>query len=166
MDWSAVYVAETLDAGGGLGAIAFGTFAVSMAVFRLLGDRLTASWGPVALTRRGAALGAVALGAALAVAEPAVAIVAFACVGAGIAAFAPVVFRSAGSIPGIPPSVGLASLTTVGYSAFLVGPPVIGLLAEAVGLGRALWLAVAMLAVTVALAPRLRPAGAPAPQPA
>jgi MFS family permease len=166
MDWSAVYVAETLDAGGGLGAIAFGTFAVAMAVFRLLGDRLTASWGAVALTRRGAALGAVALGAALAVAEPAVAILAFACVGAGIAAFAPVVFRSAGSIPGIPPSVGLASLTTVGYSAFLVGPPVIGLLAEAVGLGRALWLAVAMLAVTVALAPRVRPTGAPAPQPA
>jgi hypothetical protein len=76
------------------------------------------------------------------------------------------VFRSAGSLPGIPPSVGLAALTTVGYSAFLVGPPVIGLLAEAVGLPRALFLAVAMLAVTALLAPRVQPAGAPAPQPA
>jgi MFS family permease len=166
MDWSAVYVADSLDAGGGLGAIGFGTFAVSMAIFRLLGDRLTERWGPVALTRRGGALGVVALAVALAIGEPAAALVAFACVGAGIAAFAPVVFRSAGSLPGIPPSVGLASLTTVGYSAFLVGPPTIGLLAEAVGLPRALWLAVAMLAVTAALAARVQPAGAPAAQPA
>jgi hypothetical protein len=165
-DWGAVYVAESLDAGGGLGAIGFGTFAVSMAVARLFGDRLTASWGPVALTRRGGALGALALGAALVIGEPAAALLAFACVGLGVAAFAPLVFRSAGSLPGIAPSVGLAALTTVGYSAFLVGPPTIGFLAEAVGLPRALSLVVAMLVVTAALAPRVEPAGAPAPQPA
>jgi hypothetical protein len=165
-DWGAVYVADSLDAGGGLGAIGFGTFALSMAVFRLFGDRLTASWGPVALTRRGGAIGAVALAAALAVGEPAVALAAFACVGAGIAAFAPVVFRAAGSLPGIPPSVGLAALTTVGYSAFLVGPPAIGFAAEAIGLPGALSLVVAMLALTVLLAPRVQPTGVPAPQPA
>jgi MFS family permease len=165
-DWSAVYTADSLDAGGSLGAIAFGTFAVSMAVSRLFGDRLTTRWGPVALTRRGGALGAIALSVALVVAEPGVAIVAFACVGAGVAAFAPLVFRSAGSLPGIAPSVGLAALTTVGYSAFLVGPPAIGFLAEAVGLPGALTLVVAMLVVTAALAPRVQPAGVPASQPA
>src|SRR4051812_28139725 len=165
-DWSAVYVADTLDAGGTLGAVAFGTFALSMAVARLFGDRLTTRWGPVALTRRGGALGAVALGIALLVDVPAAAIVAFACVGAGVAAFAPLVFRSAGSIPGIAPSVGLAALTTVGYSAFLVGPPAIGFLAEAVGLTGARVLPVAMLVVTAALAPRVQPAGVPEPQPA
>jgi MFS family permease len=165
-DWSAVYTADTLNAGGSLGAVAFGTFAVSMAVSRLFGDRLTTRWGPVALTRRGGALGAVALAAALVIREPAAAIVAFACVGAGVAAFAPLIFRSAGSLPGIPPSVGLASLTTVGYSAFLVGPPTIGLLAEAVGLTGALTIVVAMLVVTAALAPRVQPAGVPSPQPA
>jgi hypothetical protein len=165
-DWGAVYVADSLDAGGSLGAVAFGTFAVSMAVSRLFGDRLGASWGPVALTRRGGALGAVALAVALVLGHPVAALVAFACVGAGVAAFAPVVFRSAGSLPGIAPSVGLASLTTVGYSAFLVGPPTIGLAAELVGLPRALSLVVVMLVVTVALAPRVQPAGAPAPQPA
>jgi MFS family permease len=165
-DWSAVYTADSLDAGGSLGALAFGTFAVSMAVSRLFGDRLTTRWGPVALTRRGGALGAVALSIALLVGEPGVAIVAFACVGAGVAAFAPLVFRSAGSLPGVAPSVGLAALTTVGYSAFLVGPPAIGFLAELVGLPGALTLVVAMLVVTAALAPRVQPAGVPAPQPA
>jgi MFS family permease len=165
-DWSAVYTADTLHAGGSLGAVAFGTFAVSMAVSRLFGDRLTTRWGPVALTRRGGALGAVALAAALLIREPGVAIVAFACVGAGVAAFAPLIFRSAGSLPGIAPSVGLASLTTVGYSAFLVGPPTIGLLAEAVGLTGALSIVVVMLVVTAALAPRVQPTGVPSPQPA
>jgi hypothetical protein len=165
-DWGAVYVADSLDAGAGVAALGFGMFALSMAVFRLAGDRLTASWGPVALTRRGGALGAVALAAALLIGHPAAALVAFACVGAGIAAFAPVVFRAAGSLPGIAPSVGLASLTTVGYSAFLVGPPAIGFAAEAVGLPRALSLVVAMLALTVLLAPRVQPTGVPVPQPA
>ena len=165
-DWSAVYVADSLDGGEGLGAIAFGVFAVSMACSRLVGDRLTASWGPVALTRRGGVLGAVALGTALVVGEPLAAIVAFSCVGLGVAAFAPLVFRSAGSLPGIAPSVGLAALTTVGYSAFLVGPPTIGLLAEVIGLPGALGVVVAMLVVTAVLAQRVQPAGAPAPQPA
>lgn len=165
-DWGAVYVAESLDAGPGLGALGFGTFALSMAVCRLFGDRLTSRWGPVALTRRGGLLGGVALAAALLVGEPAVALLAFACIGAGVAAFAPLAFRAAGTLPGIAPSVGLAALTTVGYTAFLVGPPAIGFAAEVVGLPRALAIVVAMLVITAALAPRVQPAGAAAPQPA
>ena len=109
---------------------------------------------------RGGALGAVALAAALLIRSRG-------SRSSRSRASAPVsplsrrsIFRSAGSLPGIAPSVGLAALTTVGYSAFLVGPPTIGLLAEAVGLTGALTIVVAMLVVTAALAPRVQPAGA------
>jgi hypothetical protein len=149
-DWSAVYLAGPLGAGAGLAALGFASFSVAMACFRLLGDRLTAAWGAAALTRRGGVLAAAGLAGALIVGNPVVALAGFACMGAGLAAFVPVVFRAAGSLPGVPASVGIAALTTVGYSAFLVGPPTIGVAAEAVGLTLALGLVVLLLGVLVA----------------
>src|SRR5918992_5745189 len=124
-DWSAVYLAGPLDAGAGLAALGFAAFSVAMAGFRLLGDTLTTRWGPVALMRRGALLAGGGLAAALLIGHPVAALVGFVFMGAGLAAVVPVAFRAAGSLPGVPPSAGIASLTTVGYSAFLVGPPVI-----------------------------------------
>jgi MFS family permease len=88
--------------------------------------------------------------------------------GAALAAVVPVAFRAAGSIPGVPAGVGIAALTTVGYSAFVVGPPVIGFAAELVGLPLALGIVVVLLGVLAALAPEAQPAralGAPVPEP-
>jgi MFS family permease len=150
-DWSAVYLSDGLGAGAGLAALGFAAFSISMASFRLLGDRLTSRWGPRTLTRRGGVLAACALGAALLIGHPAAAIVAFLCMGAGLATIVPITFRAAGSLPDVPAGVGIAALTTVGYSAFLAGPVVIGLVAEAVGLPLALGVVVAMLALMAAL---------------
>jgi hypothetical protein len=165
-DWSGVYLAESLHTSTGVAALGFASFSVAMVVFRLLGDGLTARWGPVAVVRRGGVLGGGAFAVALAVGHPAVALVAFACVGAGVAALVPVFFRAAGSLPGVPASVGIAALTTVGYSAFLVAPPVVGFSAELVGLPLALGLVPALLGVLVVLAPRTEPVARPAVQPA
>jgi MFS family permease len=159
-DWSAVYLDDPLGAGAGLAALGFAAFSVAMACFRLVGDPLTTRWGPVALTRRGGLLAAAGLGVSLLVGHPVVALVGFACLGAGLAAVVPVVFRAAGSLPGVPAGVGIAALTTVGYSAFLIGPPVIGFTAEAVGLPRALGLVVALLGLLALLAGSTDPAGA------
>jgi MFS family permease len=167
-DWSAVYLAGPLDAGAGLAALGFASFAAAMAGFRLLGDRLTTRWGPVALMRRGGLLAGGALAATLLIGHPAVALFGFACMGAGLAAVVPVAFRAAGSIPGVPTGVGIAALTTVGYSAFVVGPPLIGFVAEVAGLPLALGIVVALLGVLAALAAEAQPArplGAPVPEP-
>jgi fucose permease len=165
-DWGAVYLADSLGAGAAVAALGFAFFSVAMAVSRLLGDTLTSRWGPVALTRAGGALAGGALAVALLVGHPAVALVAFACMGAGLAALVPIFFRAAGSIPGVPAGVGIAAVTTAGYTAFLVGPPAIGFAAEAIGLPAALGLVVALLAVLVVLAPRTETVTRPAVQPA
>jgi Major Facilitator Superfamily len=144
-DWSAVYLAGPLAAGSAVAALGFAAFSTSMATFRLVGDRLTTRWGPVALTRRGGLLACGGLALALVIGNPAAALLGFACMGAGLAAIVPVVFRAAGSLPGMPAGAGIAALTIVGYSAFLVGPPVIGFTAELVGLPRALGIVVLLL---------------------
>jgi MFS family permease len=167
-DWSAVYIAGPLNGGAGLAALGFAAFSVAMAGLRLLGDTLTTRWGPVALMRRGALLAGGGLGAALLIGHPIVALVGFACMGAGLAAVVPVAFRAAGSLPGVPAGAGIAALTTVGYTAFVVGPPVIGFVAEVAGLPLALGIVVVLLGVLAALAAEAQPAraiGAPVPEP-
>ena len=156
-DWSAVYLDETVGTGEGAATAGFVAFAATMTVGRLVGDRLTAAWGSVSLTRRAAVLAAAGMSFALAVGDAAAAIVGFACVGAGLATIVPTVFRAAGQrTPS--PGAGIAAVSTAGYSAFLVGPPGIGFLAEAVGLRAALLVIVAMMLVVAALASLTRPA--------
>ena len=55
-DWSAVYLKGTLGTGPGFAATGFAAFSAAMVAGRLLGDRLTARFGPVALVRTGAAI--------------------------------------------------------------------------------------------------------------
>ncbi len=55
-------------------------------------------------------------------------------VGVGYSAMIPVLFSIAGSVPGVSSSFGIASVGTAGYTGFLIGPVVLGILAEYQGL--------------------------------
>ena len=65
------------------------------------------------------------------------------------------------------PADAIAAVTTIGYGGFLLGPPLIGLLADRVGLGRALLVLLVLAAGIATLAPAVRsrrpPAAAPQP---
>jgi len=73
-----------------------------------------------------------------------------AAVGLGLANAVPILFSAAGKLTAVPPSIGIAAVSTAGYCGFLLGPPVIGLAAEPFGLGTGLGLVVIALA-TIAL---------------
>jgi MFS family permease len=161
-DWSAVYMNESLGTNAGLAAVAFAAFSLAMTTGRLVGDRLTELWGPVALVRRGGILGAVGISAALLIAQPAAAIVGFACLGLGLAGIVPTVFRASAHMPGITSGVALGAVSTMGYVGFLGGPPIIGGLAELTSLPTSLWLLVALGAAIAALAGHVRQADEPA----
>ena len=85
------------------------------------------------------------------------AIAGFACLGAGMSTVVPIVFRAAGAVPGLAAGLGLAAVSSMGYLGFLVGPPVIGGVAELTGLPRALVLLVGLAVVVGTLAPAARP---------
>ena len=69
----------------------------------------------------------------------------------------PIVFRAGGAVPGIAPGLALAAVSTTGYLGFMVGPPLIGALAELTGLPTALWVLVALGVAVAALSPTARP---------
>ena len=165
-DWSTVYLRDNLGAAEGVATLGYAAFSVAMVAGRLVGDRLTARFGPVALVRGCGVLAAAGLATGLLVDAPAGGIVGFACLGAGLSCIAPQVFSAAGSRDPAVAGQAIARVAGLGFLGFVVGPVVIGLAARLVGLPHAL-LIPAVLALFVALcAAAIRPAPRPAPAPA
>lgn len=150
-DWSAVLLARELGAGPSAAGLGYVLFAAGMTLARLNGDALTRRLGEVRVVRGGALLAASGLGLGLAVGHPLAAALGFACLGLGLAGIVPIAIRRAAAVPGLAPGVGVAAVAGLGFTGFLAGPPVVGFLAEAVGLSLALGI-VPALALGVALA--------------
>ena len=162
-DWSAVYLSTSLGAGTATAAAAFAAFSMMMAAGRFTGDALVARVGGDVVVRTGGALAAVGLGLTLVIGHPVVAVIGFGLVGAGLSCVFPVVLSSAARTPDLPPSAAIAAVCTVGYFGFLLGPPMIGGLAELIGLPAALGLVVLLCALIAALGSRPPPQRAPGP---
>lgn len=155
-DWSALYLRRMLHTSEGMAAAGYAAFSVTMAATRFSGDWLSTRLGPVALVRLGGSLAMSGFALALFAPHPMAAFAGFAGVGAGFATVVPMAFSAAGRTPGMAAGLALASVTTLGYLGFLLGPPIIGFAAEAVGLRNALGLLVVTSALVVALAPSVR----------
>lgn len=149
-DWSAIYVVQQVGLDSGGGALAFSLFAAAMAAGRIGGGRLERALGPVATLGLSAILAMVGLGAAAAFPLDFVVMPAFVLVGFGIANIIPVVFSAAGRQGGDRATRIFPAVVGIGYVGVMVGPPVIGGLAEHFSLrGSLVALALALAVVLV-----------------
>lgn len=133
-DWSAVFLRDSLgtDAGtAGLGVVAF---SAGMAISRFAGDRVAARFEPAKLVRIGTALGALALATALALEGTAAFIVAMAILGLSLGPVVPLAFRGAGEVGLGARRSALAVAVTAGYLGSIVGPLVVGFVADLISL--------------------------------
>lgn len=154
-NWSAIYLRHTASAGASVAGLGYAAFAALMFLGRVVGDRATRRFGRAALVRFMAALAALGLAAACLFHQPSVVIAGFGLMGLGLSATVPAAFTAAGTLPGTPPGPGVAAVSSFGWAGFLVGPPLIGLIAQHSSLAWALGLVAAgCLAVSV-LAPAL-----------
>jgi len=154
-DWSAIYARNLLEASPSQAAAVFTVFALTMTVGRFIGDRLVQHWGPERMLRYACGFGAVGLLIGLFSDTLEGAMIGFACLGFGLANSVPILFSSASRIPGVNPGTGIAGVATLGYGGFLIGPPLIGTLAELIGLDRALLLVVVVCALIGVFAGRV-----------
>jgi MFS family permease len=161
-DWTALFLRDVRGLDAGIAALGFAAFSVAMIVGRLGGETALRVAGPVRVLRLGGITAAAGLLLAVLVASPVAGVVGFGLVGLGVSSAFPLALTTAGESSDGAGGREIATVSVVGYVGFLVGPPVIGLLAEAVELQGAL-LVVAVPAVALAaLAPVLRlahPAG-------
>lgn len=128
-DWSGVYLKELVQGESGLITLGFGAFSLMMTLGRLSGDYLIMRLGRKNILIGGNATGL--LGVALLLpGNPYLAILGFAFIGIGYACVIPVVFSSAADSKEVTAAAGIASVSSIGYAGFLLGPVVIGFIAE------------------------------------
>ncbi|MEO9776432.1 MAG: MFS transporter [Roseibium sp.] len=154
-DWAAVYLRDAFAAGPGLAGLGISVFSLCLATTRLFGDRLRQVAPP---GRLGQGLAVVALvglaGIWLAPGAPA-ALAALGILGVGAALAFPLGVSAAASAPGTSAASNVAVLSFVALLGFLVGPLIIGPLADAYGIRAGLMALAPMIGLSLVLAPFL-----------
>jgi predicted MFS family arabinose efflux permease len=130
LNWSAVYVADSLGGTEALGAIGLGTFLGAVTLGRLVGDRLVSRLGAVRMFRAGAVVAGVGFGGALLVDAPGAGLVGLALLGVGISNALPIAISAGANTPGESPATATARVSTLGYLGSFVGPVLVGGLAS------------------------------------
>jgi MFS family permease len=102
-----------------------------MTIGRIFGDRIRSILGDKRMIVSGGLIACAGLAMALVAPLPWVTITGFFLVGLGLSSIVPIAYSIAGNTKDLPPGVGLAMVTTVGYSGFLFGPPIIGFISDA-----------------------------------
>jgi MFS family permease len=129
-DWSGVYFKKVVLADPSLIALGYVAFMGSMASGRFITDKIAARYTKVAVIQLSGIF--ISVGLALAVIFPTiwVATFGFLLVGFGIASIIPLSYSIAGRSKLYSPSVALAMVSTISFFGFLLGPPLIGFIAE------------------------------------
>ena len=133
-DWSTVYMDDYVKAGPFLSGYGYAGFSFCMTLGRFFGDELIMKRGAISVVRFGSLLAMIGLGVVL-IEQTYATIIGFGLVGLGYSCIVPVLFSSSAKVPGVTPSEGIASVASSGFIGILLGPVLIGLIAEASSLG-------------------------------
>jgi MFS family permease len=155
-DWMAVAMVDGYGTSEAIGAVGFGVFVAAMTVARMFGGAALERYGRVPTLRATAVLGLAGLLLVLLGGSAPVAIAGAVLWGFGAALGFPVGMSAAADDPERA-AVRVSVVSSIGYTAFLAGPPLIGLLAEHVGILRGLFVVVAALTLGLVACGASRP---------
>ena len=134
VEWSAVFLRESVGADPSAAGVGVVAFSAGMALSRFLGDRLVARFGQPTVARVGAAGAFVALATMVVVHRLVPSVVAFGIVGLGLGPVVPLAFRAAGWTDRPGHASALPLVVTAGYVGSIVGPMLVGSIADLVTL--------------------------------
>lgn len=162
-EWIAYALVNGYGTSETVGAVAFGMFVTAMTAGRLLGGTLLARFGRVVVLRAAAGLALIGLLLVLVGGSVPTALVGALFWGLGAALGFPVGMSAAADDPARA-AARVSVVSSIGYTAFLAGPPLIGLLAQGNGILRALFVVLGALLVGLLASGAARPLPArPAP---
>ncbi len=134
LDWAAIFLITERQVNPAHAALAFVFFASTMTIGRLCGDRLIQDFGIKKILVSGIILATVGQIIILTGSSTWSAIVGFACVGLGTANAIPQLFSLAAKQEAIPVHVAISTVTILGFIGLLVGPAIMGFVAELINL--------------------------------
>jgi MFS family permease len=155
-DWLALFLHTGRGLSEASAALGYTTFATAMTVVRFAGTPAVAWLGRAGAVRAGGVLGIA--GVLITVLSPWTPVTFAGALlwGAGVCLVFPAAVSAAGETDR--PAEAIALVTSIGYGSILIGPPLIGALADVIGMGRALLTLAALAAGVAALAPAVRQA--------
>jgi len=167
-DWLALAMVDGRGVSEASGALYFGLFATAMTTGRIGGVWVLNRFGRVPVLRVSALLAMAGIAVLILVPHPVAAGIGIFAWGLGAALGFPVGMSAAADDPARA-AARVAGVATVGYFAFLVGPPLLGFLGEQFGLLSAFWVVLVLIAVAYVATPAARETGSatrrPSPTP-
>lgn len=133
-DWSGIYFKDVVKAPSSLVILGYASFMVMMASGRFLADYIISKIGRKRLLQISGIMISTGLYTAVLFPNIVTSTIAFMIVGLGVSSIIPSVYSAAGRHSTIPPGIALATVASVSYFGFLMGPPVIGHISNAFGL--------------------------------
>lgn len=132
-DWSGVYF-KTIVKASTFTTLGYVAFTATMATGRFIGDKLITRFGVITILRISGVL--IAAGMLIVVILPYMVSAAIGCllIGFGVSCVVPMVFALAGRSATMSPGLALATVSSISFLGFLLGPPVIGFIAQAASL--------------------------------
>jgi len=155
-NWLTLAVKNSHGQSAAVAALFFTAFAASEGLTRIFGGPLVDRLGRVAAIRVTTALGVLGMVLFIEASSPWLVLAGVVLWAVGVSMGFPL-GMSAAAESGPDPAARVSVAATIGYFASLAGPPIIGGLAQSVGLLSALWLLVALFAAAFAAAGALRP---------
>lgn len=155
VDWSALYLEKVSLAKFTWIGLGYTAFSATMALGRFFGDEISGRFGSRVLIVIGSVLGVFGFGFVLMV-HPILAIAGFGLVGMGLSVIIPELFRLGGKTDGVESSQGISFISGVGFFGFLVGPVLLGFLADIYNLKLSFLALLFFIIVTFLLAFKLK----------
>ncbi len=155
--WGAIYMDRAFDVVPFMAGMAFVALQGTQTVGRFTGDMLVNRIGAIPALVQGATFAVVGMTAAVLAPSPWLTLVGFAAAGWGVATAIPSAMHSADELPGLKHGSGLTIVTWLMRLGFFVGPPLIGVIGDAVSLRWALLVVPGAALVMLALTPALKP---------
>lgn len=159
-DWGGVLARETFGASHFVSTIPFIAFSFTMVVGRFFGDQLATKFGPNRILKVGGFIGGIGLATGLLVGGTGGVIFGWFLYGAALSAVIPLLFSAAGSMANkrfagsISPAEAVAMISGISYFGFIVGPPLMGFVADLITLRWAM-LIPAALAIVISASSRI-----------
>jgi predicted MFS family arabinose efflux permease len=129
-DWSGVYFKEVVQVPQSLVIVGYASFMIMMATGRFTVDRIIARIGRKKMLQLSGVL--ILTGLMIAVLFPylVTATLGFLIVGFGVSSVVPTIYSTAASATKIAPGMAIAAVSSISFLGFLLGPPLIGYIAQ------------------------------------
>ncbi len=154
-DWLTVYMQEILKTNQGISSAAYAVFSAGMAISRFSGDAIRTRIGDERLLLASGVLASIAMLISLLLPHPNAVLISFGIAGLGFANMMPVLTLAAARVKGVPAVEGIARVAGMAYVGLLIGPVLIGAVANITNLPIGLSLVAVCAALVAICGPRV-----------